>query len=322
MTKLKARLFLFLICAVFISPAVYANQNPFIKAMYLSDKYMRDAVVSMWSTESLSWRAQLFQTACTDDFTAINQEIAASYTLVHDHIFDQAILNGELITENDKKALEDVAKLHYKIYSSAYRYGYIYRLKVIQKFHPEINPEFCRDAEQMSQQFPSDSGVFLPSRHTGNLQNEKWRANILAMRIINKRLFPAYLKRQQQYSHLVDAQIYAMMNDDKDSYVAFSRVTRSQSYKNLLMAEIAKTRELAVNRKLPNSSWLAGYLNKAETWLWQAYAQSTISALKRIEEKYPEVYLDIKQHMGSYIELQLSVLEADKEQIKQSNEKN
>lgn len=320
MTKFKATLFSLLLWA--ISPAIFADQNPFIKAMFLSNKHMADAVVNMWSTESQSWRAQLFQAACTDDFTAINQEIAASYSLVHDHILDQAILNGELITEDDKKALADMAKLHYKIYSSAYRYGYIYRLKVIQKFHPEINPEFCRDAEQLSQQFPSDSAVFLPWHHTGNLRNEKWRENILAMRIINKRLFPAYVKRQQQYSHLVDAQIYAMINDDKNSYVAFSEIIKSQDYKDLLMTEIAQAREFATNKKLPKSPWLAAYLNKAETWLWQAYAQSTISALRRIEEKYPEVYLDIKQHMGSYIELQLSVLEADKEQIKQSNEKN
>ena len=45
--------------------------------------------------------------------------------------------------------------------------------------------------------------------------------------------------------------------------------------------------------------------------------QSTISALKRAEEKYPNIYQDIKQHMDSYIELQLNELEAEKERLKQ-----
>lgn len=317
MKRKSAQLLILLFSAVFVSQTAFASSNPFVQAMTLSNKYMRGAVISMWNSEHLSWRAQLFQAACTDDFTEINHEIAASFTLVHDKIIDQAILNGELITEDEKAALADMAKLHYKIYSSAYRYGYIYRLKVIQKHYPEINPEFCIDAEEMSENFPVDHAAMLPWRHTGNLRNEQWQDNIHAMRILNKYLLPAYLARQQQFNHLVDAQIYAMINDDKNSFAALAKVTTSQDYKNLLVAEVAKARELATNKKLPNSPWLAAYLTQAETWLWQAYAQSTISALQRIEEKYPKVHQKIEQHMDSYIELQRAELEADKARLKQ-----
>ena len=62
---------------------------------------------------------------------------------------------------------------------------------------------------------------------------------------------------------------------------------------------------------------IAIYTKKAAVWATQAYMQSTISVLKRAEEKYPDTYQDIKQHMDSYIELQLNELEAEKERLKQ-----
>jgi len=317
MNKIKVSLVLIAISMLSVSGQVVAKVNPFNQAMALTTKYMPAAMVKMWDTEHLTWRAQLLHAACTNDFHGINQEINASFSLVHDYILDQAILNGELSEDSVKLALQDAAKLHYKIYSSAYRYGYTYRIKVLQKYHPEINPILCDDAKKMSKQYLADNAPMLPWQHTGRLKNETWRANIFAMRIMNKRFFPAYLARQRQFGHLVDAQIYTMIKNDIKTYELFAEVTGSYAFQDLLTDEIAKAYKLARNKKLPNSPWLVIYTKKAAVWATQAYMQSTISVLKRAEEKYPDIYQDIKQHMDSYIELQLNELEAEKERLKQ-----
>jgi hypothetical protein len=322
MNKIKVSLVLIATIMLSISQDALAKVNPFNQAFLLTTKYMPAAVVKMWETEHLTWRAQLLHAGCTNDFKAINQEINASFSLVHDYILDQAILNGELSDEDVKFALQDVAKLHYKIYSSAYRYGYVYRLKVLQKFHPDINPGLCDDAKKMSAQYFADETPILPWQHTGSLRNEKWRANIFAMRIMNKRFFPAYLARQRQFGYIIDAQIYALMKNDIKAYGLFTEVTGSYAFQNLLLDEIAKSYELKKNKKLQNSPWLAIYTKKAADWATQAYVQSTISALKRVDEKQPQLYQNIKRHMDSFVDLQLSRLEADKERIKQRLELN
>ena len=305
------------IATLLLPSYVLAKENPFIQAMALTTKYMPDAVVKMWESEHLTWRAQLLDAACTHNFHGINQEIAASFPLVHNYIIDQAILNGELSDDGVKLALQDAAKLHYKIYSSAYRYGYTYRVNVLQEYHPDINPALCDNANVLAKHYPADSAPILPWQHTGSLKNEPWRANIFAMRIINKRFFPAYLARQRQFGHLIDAQIYALMTNDLKVYDTFAEVTGSNAFQDLLTDEMAKAYKLARNKVLPNSPWVAIYSKKAEGWAIQAYVQSTISALKRVEEKYPKIYQDIKHHMESYIDLQLNGLEADKVKINQ-----
>ena len=304
------------IASFFIPNYVFANANPFNQAMALTTKYMPAAVVKMWETEHLTWRAQLLYAACTNDFHGINQEINASFPLVHDYIIDQAILNGELSDDDVKLALQDAAKLHYKIYSSAYRYGYTYRMKVLQTYHPNINPALCDNANAMAEQYPADNTPILPWQNTGNLKNEIWRANIFAMRIINKHFISAYLARQRQFGHFIDAQIYTLMKNDIKAYGLFAEVTGSDAFQDLLIDEIAKAYKLAKNKELPNSVWLAIYTKRAEAWATQAYVQSTLSALQRAEEKYPKIYRDIQHHMDSYIDLQLNRLEADKTQIK------
>jgi hypothetical protein len=317
MNKLKVSLVFLAISMVSMSENVAAKINPFNQAMALTTKYMPAAMLKMWDTEHLTWRAQLLYAACTNDFYGISQEINASFSLVHDYILDQAILNGELSEDSVKLALQDAAKLHYKIYSSAYRYGYIYRIKVLQKYHPDINPALCDDAKKMSKQYLADDAPILPWQYTGRLKNETWRANIFAMRIMNKRFFPAYLARQRQFGHLIDAQIYAWMKNDIKASDLFAEVTGSYAFQNLLTDEIAKAYELARNKQLPNSPWLAIYTKKSAAWATQAYVQSTISALKRVEEQYPKIYQEIKHHTDSYIELQLNGLGAERERIKQ-----
>ena len=317
MNKTRKSAVFITIAMLCLSPHAFAKVNPFHQAMALTTKYMPTALANMWQTEHLTWRAQLLYAACTKDFQAINQEIQSSFSLVHDHIIDQAILNGELIDESSKPALQDAAKLHYKIYSAAYRYGYVYRNKVIQKFHPSINPSLCHDAKEMAQQYPADNLPILPWQHTGRLKGVAWRENIFAMRIINKHFSRAYRKRQQKFSHIVDAQIYALITDNDVAYSAFSDVTQGYDFKKLLVQEISQAYQLSRKKKLPSSHWVSIYTQKAEGWATQAYVQSTISALRRIEELYPEIYQDIKLHMSSYIDLQLSTLEADKAQIKQ-----
>jgi hypothetical protein len=317
MNKIKISLGLIAIVILSISQYAFAKVNPFNQAMALTIKYMPAAVVNMWETEHLTWRAQLLYAGCTNDFYGINQEINASFSLVHDYIIDQAILNGELSDENVKLALQDAAKLHYKIYSSAYRYGYVYRLKILQKFHPDINPVLCDGAKELSEQYLADDAPILPWQHIGNLRGEEWRANIFAMRVMNKRFLSAYIARQQQFGHIIDAQIYALMKNDTKVYDAFAEVSGSYAFQHLLSDKISQAYNLARNKKLPNSPWLSIYTKKAAGWATQAYVQSTISVLKRVKEKQPEIYQEIKQHMDSYIELQLNKLEADKERINQ-----
>ena len=320
MNKRKSTGVLLATLATLISLNVYANVNPFPQATALATKYLPSAVIKMWETEHLTWRAQLLYAACTDDFQPINQEMQASFSLVHDYILDQAILNGEIVDDAVKLALQDAAKLQYKIYSSAYRYGYIHRVKILQKFHPDINPALCDDAKDMAQQFPADVQPILPWQHTGSLKGVKWRDNIFAMRIINKRFFPAYLARQQQFAHVIDAQIYAVMNNDDKSYRTFSELSKSSAFQKLLTREMSQAYQLDRSKELPSSPWISIYTYNAEKWARQAYMQSTISVLKRVEEKDPKIYQNIKRHMKSYIELQLNGLEADKARLKQGLE--
>ena len=114
------------ILMVLVSLNVFARvtDNPFRKSLEITEAYLPKAILTMWQSEHLIWRAQLFNHACEENTQAVTHAINAGFTLVNQVIIDQAIINHKLIDENAKLILQDRNKLYYQVFSRVYAYGY------------------------------------------------------------------------------------------------------------------------------------------------------------------------------------------------------
>ena len=292
--------------------------NPFRQSVDLTKKYMPQAMAAMWQSEHLIWRAQLFNAACKQDFRPVNYAINAGFPLVNQYIIDQAIMAGDLPDKKSSLILQDSNKLYYKIFSEVYSYAYIKRLRIIQHFHPAITTDLCTFAEKSVEKYRAVHLPILPWQITNQAEFKTWRADLFSMRVVNKHFFDAFIKRLEPFAHIVDAEIYAWIQQDKPVMSAFSILSNNAKYDDLLMNEIEQVYRQAGDKALPNKLWRASYAQDADLWASQAYKLATVSALMQTKTLFPELYQDIETHTISYIKLQLSRLEASKQQLNSS----
>lgn len=286
--------------------------NPFRKALEITNKHMPKAFLAMWQNDHLIWRAQLFNAACSENTQSIQYAINAGFPLVNQYIIDQAITGGELIDENARLILQDSNKLYYKLFSKVYAYGYTRRLQIIQQYQPEISADLCAHAQSAAQQYPADEVPMLAWQITNQMEFMPWRADLFSMRTVNNYFFTAFTNQQKRFAHVIDAQIYAQMHQDEKATSAFSEITNNYQYDTLLLREIAKAYNQANDNVLPDKLWRASYAQEASVWAAQAYKLATVSALMQIKALYPERYQQIESHMSRYIKLQMARLDNDK----------
>jgi hypothetical protein len=302
---------------VLVSLNVFAGvtDNPFRKSREITNIYLPKAILTMWQSEHLIWRAQLFNRACAENTQAVKHAINAGFTLVNQVIIDQAIINHQLIDENAKLILQDSNKLYYQIFSRVYAYAYTKRLRIIQQYYPEISADLCAHAKTISQQYPSDDLPIIPWQRTDQTEFKAWRADLFSMRVVNQYFVSAFIKHQQPFAHIIDAEIYAIMQQDEEAISAFSALSDSYQYNHLLMKEITQAYSEVKGKKLPDQLWRARYAQAANLSAKYAYKLATISALRQIRALYPELYQRIETHAISYVELQLSTLQVSKAQL-------
>lgn len=291
-----------LLCSSSVAFAALKD-NPFVKATHLVNQYLPQAISQMWQSEHLSWRAQLFNARCNNDHQPLKDEINASFVLVHDYIADQSILNGELTDELTKFAVHDTAKLHYLIFTNLYRFGYLRRLEIIQHYHPQVNPRLCEYANQMSRDYPADTGVTLPWKIIDKSAETAWNKDISALRYLNRHFTQAFINHQRKYAHITDAKIYARILDNRTAFAAFDNVVSDYDYQKLFIESLTDNEQQAA------SISFTVYARKLKKLSDQAYTLATASVLAHIREYYPDVYPDVEHHMRSYIELQLKTIE-------------
>ncbi|MGB1262712.1 MAG: hypothetical protein ACPG52_07385 [Cognaticolwellia sp.] len=291
------------------------TDNPFWHSQTLTTKHLPKAFISMWQSEHMIWRAQLFNAACSKNNRSIKYAINVGFPLVNQYIVDQAIINDELLDEHASAVLHDSNKLYYRIFSEVYAYAYIKRLKVIQQYHPQVSADLCAHADKISQQYPADELPISPWQVTDQSEFRAWQADLFSMRVVNKHFVAAFIKRQQPFAHIIDGQIYAMMMQDKKAVTAFFELSGSAKYQKLLAKQIAQGYQQARGKKLSQKDWRAHYANKADVLASQAYALATVSALEQIKTLYPALYPKIEAHMVSYVELQRSTLATDKKRL-------
>jgi hypothetical protein len=303
-----------------VSLNVFAGvtDNPYRKSHEITKAYLPKAILTMWQSEHLIWRAQLFNRACEENTQAVNHAINAGFSLVNQVIIDQAIINHELIDENAKLILQDSNKLYYQIFSRVYAYAYTKRLQIIQQYYPEISADLCAHAKTISQQNPSDDLPIVPWQRTDQTEFKAWRADLFSMRVVNQHFVAAFIKRQQAFAHIIDAEIYAMMQQDEKAISAFSALSNSYQYNHLLMEEITQAYSKIKGKKLPGELWRAGYAQTANLSATHAYKLATISALRQIRALYPKLYQRIEAHAISYVKLQLSTLQESKSQLNEA----
>lgn len=308
------------ILMVLVSLNVFAGvtDNPFRKSLEITKAYLPKAILTMWQSEHLIWRAQLFNRACEQNTQAVKHAINAGFVLVNQVIIDQAIINHQLIDENAKLILPDSNKLHYQVFSRVYAYAYTKRLRIIQQYYPEISADLCAHAKTISQQYPSDDLPIVPWQLTDQSEFKVWQADLFSMRVVNQHFVAAFIKRQQAFAHIIDAGIYAMMLQDEKAISAFSALSDSYQYNHLLMKEITQAYSEVKGKKLPGELWRASYAQAANLLAMQAYKLATISALRQIRALYPELYQRIETHAISYVKLQLSRLQVSKSQLNEA----
>jgi hypothetical protein len=305
---------------VLVSLNVFAGvtDNPFRKSLEITKAYLPKAILTMWQSEHLIWRAQLFNRACGENTQAVNHAINAGFPLVNQIIIDQAIINHQLIDENAKLILQDSNKLYYQIFSRVYAYAYTERLRIIQQYYPEISADLCAHAKTISPQYPSDDLPIVPWQLPDQSEFKVWRADLFSMRVVNQHFVAAFIKRQQVFAHIIDAEIYAIMQQDEKAISAFSALSNSYQYNHLLMEEITQAYSKIKGKKLPGELWRAGYAQTANLSATHAYKLATISALRQIRALYPKLYQRIEAHAISYVKLQLSTLQESKSQLNEA----
>ncbi len=301
--------------------------NPFKHSLTITKKYMPKAFAAMWQSEHLLWRAQLFKAACEQNKQSLKYAINAGFPLVNQFITDQAAINSELnqivglsgehalTDETAAKLLHDSNKLYYRIFSEVFAYGYIRRLQIVQHFHPDVSGDLCAHAKKIASEYVVDEVLVSPWQMTEHTEFEAWQGDLFSMTIVNKYFTSAYIARQKPFGHIVDANIYAMMQKNEQAESAFSKMIHSYEYSSLLLKEITQAYQDDKGSVLPVHRWRAEYAFDASVWASQAYTLATLSTLRQINELYPEHYQQIEKHMTSYVDLQLSSLAEANEQL-------
>ena len=84
------------------------------------------------------------------------------------------------------------------------------------------------------------------------------------------------------------------------------------------MNNINKAYQQRTGKILSDSNYQPIYAQRASMVATQAYSLGTVSAMMQIKELYPEEFLKIETHMTSYIKLQLSTLEQNKNRLNEA----
>lgn len=318
-----------MIFVMLMSNHVMANavSNPIKNSLAITEKYMPKAFAAMWQSEHLLWRAQLFKSACDNNNPSLKYALNAGFPLVEQFIYDQALINGDfnyndrpnlapaLTDEATASILHDTNKLYYRIFSDIFAYGYISRLQIVQHFHPEISIDLCSHAKKIASEHPIDEVAISPWKTKKNVAFESWQVDLFSVSVLSKYFSAAYIARQKPFAHIIDAKIYAMMQQNEPAEKAFSTLTNSYEYSRLLVQEITQAHNDDKGEILPKHQWRATYAFDANVWATQAYTLATISALRQVNELYPELTKRIEAHKESYIALQLTALDESKRQL-------
>ena len=318
-----------MIFVMLMSNHVMANavSNPIKNSLAITQKYMPKAFAVMWQSEHLLWRAQLFKSACDKNNQSLKYVFNSAFPLIHQFISDQALINAEsnqmpnvakgneLTDEIAANILHDTNKLYYRVFSEAFAYGYIRRLQIVQHFHPDVSDDLCLHAKKIALEHPIDEVQLSPWQVTETAGFEAWQADFFSMIIINKYFISAFIERQKPFAHIIDAKIYAMMQPNEQAENAFSTMSNSYEYSRLLLKEITQAFNDDKGELLPKKYWRAEYAFDANVWATQAYTLATISALRQVNELYPELTTRIETHREGYIALQLMELDASKRQL-------
>ena len=297
-----------LVASVTLNVSAQVTDNPFRNSLEITKKYLPKALKSMWQSEYLVWRAQLFNSACSEQSLGASSVINSSFGLFNQFIIDQAIMNKELASETGQSILQDSNKLYYLLFSKIYASAYKKRLQIIKQYHPDISVELCRHALTLAKQYPADEQPLLPWQTTQKAEGSAWRADLFSMRVVYKHFIAAFFDRQKSFVEIIDAEIYAIIVNDKKATLAFSEMSDSYKYSAILMKNIDTAFEKRTGASLTDKNYLPIYAQTASMIATQAYRLGTVSALRQIKALYPEKFPKIEAHMTSYIKLQLSKL--------------
>ena len=321
--------FIGMIFVMLMSSHAMANavSSPIKNSLAITQKYMPKAFAAMWQSEHLLWRAQLFKSACDKNNQSLKYVFNSAFPLIHQFISDQVVINAEfsqvpnlaigneLTDETAANILHDTNKLYYRVFSEAFAYGYIRRLQIVQHFHPEVSIDLCSHAKKIASEHPIDEVAMSSWQVTESAEFEAWQSDLFSMSVLSKYFSAAYIARQKTFAHIIDAKIYAMMQLNEQAEKAFSTLTNSYEYSRLLLKEISQAYKDDKGELLPKQYWRAEYAFDANVWATQAYTLATVSALRQINELYPELTTRIETHREGYIALQLMALDASKRQL-------
>ena len=174
-----------LVASVAISVSAQVNDNPFRHTLEITQKYLPKALKSMWQSEHLVWRAQLFNSACNEQALGVSSVINASFGLFNQYIIDQAIMNKELANDDEQLILQDSNKLYYLLFSQIYTSAYKKRLQIIKQYYPDISEELCLHALTLAEKYPTDDQPILPWQSTEKAEKNTWRADLFSMRVLS-----------------------------------------------------------------------------------------------------------------------------------------
>ena len=303
------------VASVAISVSAQVNDNPFRHSLEITQKYLPKALKSMWQSEHLVWRAQLFNSACNEQALGVSSVINASFGLFNQYIIDQAIMNKELANDDEQLILQDSNKLYYLLFSQIYTSAYKKRLQIIKQYYPDISEELCLHALTLAEKYPTDDQPILPWQSTEKAEKNTWRADLFSMRVVYKHFIKAFYDRQKSFAEIIDAELYAIITEDKKATLALSDISYSHQYSALLMNNINKAYQKRTGKNLTDKNYQPIYAQTASMVATQAYRLGTFSALMQIKELYPEIFPKIEAHMTDYIKLQLSALAQDKNRL-------
>ena len=167
----------------------------------------------------------------------------------------------------------------------------------------------------MAEKYPTDDQPILPWQSTEKAEKNTWRADLFSMRVVYKHFIKAFYDRQKSFAEIIDAELYAIITEDKKAILALSDISYSHQYSALLMNNINKAYQKRTGKNLTDKNYQPIYAQTASMVATQAYKLGTFSALMQIKELYPEIFPKIEAHMADYIKLQLSALAQDKNRL-------
>ncbi|MFT5813341.1 MAG: hypothetical protein ACI9VT_001089 [Psychroserpens sp.] len=125
---------------------------------------------------------------------------------------------------------------------------------------------------------------------TNQLEVNTWWAELFSMRTVNKYFINAFMTRQKPFANIIDAEIYARIQQDEKFIIAFNDISESYRYTALLVEKIAKAYTKTKARELPDKLWRQIYAQEASLLASRAYKLATVSALMQLRALYLELY--------------------------------